>query len=197
MFTLKDVAKTNRDVIAYVEKCMKEVNIGAIEVQEYHQETKHADFYEVLEVSKKYIDMINRLKGAYKNITEQNFYEYFEIPYLFLLTDCQFFNEKSFNVAQGEDICENTEKENFSCKSCKKSNPKYPYYPPITNELLINILLSIDTQSLNVDKYVNEQDKQKLLTSIVEKSEIGSINFNKIRKLLSTYCIEYKKKLGE
>lgn len=195
MFSLKDVPRNNRDVISYVEKCMKEMNIGAIEIQEYHQETRYADFYEVLEVSKKYVDMLNRLKGAYINITEKDFYEYFEIPYLFILTDCQFFNEQTFNMCVGDDICEHTDIENFSCKKCKKSKPVYPYYPPITNELIINFLLNTGTENSNITQFTSQQDKQKLLSFVIQKAEVGSSNYNKIRKILSTYANDFKKEL--
>jgi hypothetical protein len=133
---------------------------------------------------------------------EQDFYKYFGIKPLCLLSDCQYFNESHYGISYGDDVCETAEiisNDNisypftdFNCeKDCKKVIAKTPYYPPITDDVIVNLLLVCGTIDLDLTSYRNKEHKEKILDYVTEKTK-DSDKKALIRNLLVIHIQEYK-----
>jgi len=95
---------------------------------------------------------------------EIEFYCYFDIAPLGLLSDCQYDNEFRLGVCEGQDVCDYLEEmEGNPCHKCKKSKQEKLYYPPITDSVIINLLLLVGVDNLNLDCYSTQEDKYKIL----------------------------------
>lgn len=50
-----------QSIIKYVKECMKDKKLGNIEIKEYELEAKKSNYYELLNLSQEYIDMLNKM----------------------------------------------------------------------------------------------------------------------------------------
>lgn len=73
------------------------------------------------------------------------------------------------------------------CDECRERNKIY--FPPITDGLLINLLLCINTPC-PVKQYITKQDKQELLVWIMHQSEDKKVR-NRIRDILIQHVSDY------
>lgn len=61
MYSLDNIDQTALAITTYVKNCMKEKKIGSIELKEYEKAIRKCQFYELLEISQEYIDMLNNM----------------------------------------------------------------------------------------------------------------------------------------
>jgi len=122
---------------------------------------------------------------------EVNFYCHFDVAPLGMLSDCQYHNEFHLGVSYGDDVCEHTDDE-YDCKQCLKNEEKYLYYPPITDDLLVNFLLICGIDSgLATKHYYTFQDKYDILCYVKAKADKDTKVKQEIRQLLLGQCQEY------
>lgn len=122
---------------------------------------------------------------------EEDFYCYFNISPICLLSDCQFHNEFKHRISFGEDVCEHVDDNGYNCENCSKSEEKYLYYPPITDDLLINFLLLCGLNGLKTKHYYTYQDKQDILDYVKAVAKDNETITKHIRELLTAQCQEY------
>lgn len=121
---------------------------------------------------------------------EIEFYCKFAICPLGILTDCQYDNEFRLSICYGDDVCEHTEEE-YNCKECEKTKQEKPYYPPITDFVIINFLLICGVDD-NLKTYYSTEDRDKILDYVVEKSKAQEIK-QRIREVLIGHLQEWSR----
>ena len=102
---------------------------------------------------------------------DREFYEYFEVGPIGMLSACGFDNLARFGIEEGFDVCEHVEEEEFKCKDCKNAEQKYPYYCPITNDLIIKLLLLVGTVGLKTKTYERPEDRTNILEYVKKFKE--------------------------
>ena len=84
----------------------------------------------------------------------EDFWSYFDIAPLCLLAECMYHNECKHGVSWGDECCDFLDadplEEASSCDTCEKSEEKYLYYPSITDEVLLNLILICGTEGLDL-----------------------------------------------
>ena len=135
------------------------------------------------------------------NVAEEkdiNFYCYFTIASLGILTGCMYDNELKHGIQFGDDVCEYTECEmpwnpkNDSCEGCPKLKEETLYYPPITDNILLNLILICGLDGLDLPLYYSEEHKDKILNWAILKSKDENIK-QKIRDLLIGHLQEWSR----
>ena len=121
---------------------------------------------------------------------EQEFYAYFDISPIGVLSDCGFENLQRLGIEEGYDVCEHMYEKDFNCKQCKDSEQKYPWYPPITDDLIINLLLLCGTENLDLDCYSCEEDKYKILEYVKQYKQSA---YDLIRDILIGHLQEWSR----
>jgi len=125
---------------------------------------------------------------------DQDFYTHFNISPLGLLSDCGFENLGRLGIEEGYDICIHMEEENFDCKKCKNSEQKYPWYPPITDQVVINLLIFAGTSASELPIYSGrDEDKNIIFEHVKNKCWTDNTLRDKIRDLLVGHLQEWSK----
>lgn len=101
---------------------------------------------------------------------EEDFYCNLNISPIGLLSDCQYENEYRLGEEFGNDVCIHENETGFECDNCKNGKPIHVFYPPITDDLMINFLLvcGID-EELATKQYYTNDDKRTILCYVQEK----------------------------
>ena len=125
---------------------------------------------------------------------EIEFYSYFDISPIGILSNCQYDNEFRLGLEYGEDVCEHVDEDpdSYSCNTCIKHKQDTLYYPPITDDLIINLLLLCGTENLNVERYSTKQDKYSILEYIKQFKQSQSA-YDLIRDLLIGHLQEWSR----
>lgn len=123
-------------------------------------------------------------------ISELDFYAFYNISPIGLLSDCQYDNELRLGIEYGDDVCEYIQDETSHCKECEKQKQKIPYYPPITDDVIINILLICGTRGLDISTYWNKEHKLKILEFARNKSKASRL-YRRIRDILIIHMQDY------
>lgn len=99
---------------------------------------------------------------------EIDFYRYFDINPVGKLSNCQYDNELRLGVEFGDDLCSNLKDEDQknACNNCPKHEQIELYYPPITDDVIINLILLVGVDDLNLDTYATAADKYVILDYI-------------------------------
>lgn len=126
---------------------------------------------------------------------EEDFYCYFDIAPICMLSDCMFHNECHHGISFGDDVCEQVDSdplgEDTSCGDCPKKEEKYLYYPPITDDLLVNFVLICGTENIHTTSYYTVEDKKTILEDTKKVCDNYPTARNKVRQLLIGQCQEY------
>lgn len=122
---------------------------------------------------------------------EEDFYCHFDIAPICLLSDCQYHNEFEHGVCFGDDVCEYMDDKGYNCTDCSKSEEKHLYYPPITDDLIVNFILICGTENIHTYNYFTFEDKDIILKDIIEVCKKYPTARNKVRQLLIGQCQEY------
>ena len=123
---------------------------------------------------------------------EVEFYCYFDISPICMLSNCQYYNEFEHDVCYGDDICEYMDEADHDCIVCEKREETKLYYPPITDDLIINLILLCGTENLNVERYCTKQDKYSILEYIKQFKQSQSA-YDLIRDLLIGHLQEWSR----
>ena len=90
---------------------------------------------------------------------EQEFFEAMGITPT-MLTDCSYKNLQLYRYEYGDDCCEHLDDIDFTCDMCPKSRQHIPYYPTITDTIVLRlieiILLTSDDHNLSVEHICDE-----------------------------------------
>lgn len=120
---------------------------------------------------------------------EQEFYAFFDVAPLGILSDCGFDNLHRLHIEEGYDVCEHMY-DGIKCENCEYSKQKYPWYPPITDDLIINLLLLVGTENLEVGTYSTLQDKYQILEYVKTFKPSG---YSLIREILIGHLQEWSR----
>lgn len=110
-----------------------------------------------------------------------DFYCYFNVSPIALLADCSFTNLANVGLEDGYDTCWYEDGIEGGCPKCKYNEPKYLWYPPITDRMIINLLLMTGTNDLDLPFY--DGNKTKLYEYFKQKAKDNDIE-QKIKDLL-------------
>ena len=124
---------------------------------------------------------------------EIQFYKHFKIKPIVMISDCSFHNLSKFDIEIGSDVCEYVEEESSKgCKDCEKSKENIEWYPPITDQILLQLILICGTEGFKCPFYYC----QELVDKILNYSIIMSLNkkvFKDIQGILKSYIKSYRK----
>lgn len=121
-------------------------------------------------------------------MNDVEFYTYFDLEPIAILSDCEYDNLYRVHVHYGQDVCDYVDEPNHKCKDCKKGTPTYPYYPPVNEFILLQLILLVgipDRVSRNL-----EQQKQDILNHVIAKCKNEEIKKDVVN-LLKGYIQEY------
>jgi len=125
----------------------------------------------------------------------EDFWSYFDIAPLCLLAECMYHNECKHGISWGDECCDFLDadplEEASSCDTCEKSEEKYLYYPSITDEVLLNLILICGTEGLDLPLYYSEEHRDKILNFAIIKSKDEDI-----RTRIREYLIGVEQKYG-
>lgn len=123
---------------------------------------------------------------------EIEFYCYFDISPICMLAACQYYNEYEHGICYGEDVCEYAEVEDTidNCSGCHKAVETKMYYPPITDDLIINFLLLVGVENLDLGTYSTQEDKYKILEYVKTFKQSA---YDLIRDLLIGHLQEWSR----
>lgn len=123
------------------------------------------------------------------------FYCYFDMCPLELLSNCQFDNEFRLGIEYGEDVCEfiNEEQTESTCKDCPKLKQKTPWYPPITDQIIVNLILITGITKSDLPLYYNNEHKLQVFRHSIEQANNNESIRNEIRKLLQGHLQEWSR----
>lgn len=123
--------------------------------------------------------------------TDVEFYTYFDISPIALLADCSFSNLANLGLEDGYDICFYEDGIEGGCPKCEYNKPKHLWYPPITDQIIINMLLITGTIGLNLP-YYNYEQKPNLYKWLKQKAQDDTIR-QKIRNILTGEVQEWSR----
>ena len=107
---------------------------------------------------------------------EVQFYKQFEVKPITNISKCSFRNLYLIGEEIGEDVCDRAEQDpenryGGGCHGCEKNKADMEWYPPITDDVLISILLVCGTDGIKGDIY-----SQELVDEILDYAFVLSLN---------------------
>ena len=127
-----------------------------------------------------------------KNKRDIQFYKQYGVKPRLLLSDCSFDNLVRTGFEVGSDYCLHVDEENFNCETCELHEQKHEYYPPITDALLLQMILVCGTKDLNCPIQYGDEMKEAILKhveTLCDKLEVKNI----ITKLLKAHVEEWSR----
>ena len=122
---------------------------------------------------------------------DKDFYKFFNIEAANVLSDCSYFNLYDIGCEYGDDVCEHMD-DDVTCKECPKSEKRYEHYPPITDDIIVNLILICGLPVPPLSCYYNTlRDKQIILDFVKNKVQKCPDLFNRIQILLQAHVYEY------
>lgn len=122
---------------------------------------------------------------------DKDFYKFFNIEAANVLSDCSYFNLYDIGYEYGDDVCEHMD-DDITCKECPKSEKRYEHYPPITDDIIVNLILICGLPVPPLSCYYNTlRDKQIILDFVKNKVQKCPDLFNRIQILLQAHVYEY------
>lgn len=124
-------------------------------------------------------------------VEEQQFYQHFNIQPI-MLVDCSYYNEFNYGIFYGDDVCEHAEQqtEDYSCEKCDKTKNKEEWYPPITDDVLLRLLLMCPQLQLDATKIQlmsNNELKSSIMKHIIEHIDENNELFNVCTIILNVH----------
>ena len=121
---------------------------------------------------------------------EIEFYCYFDIAPICMLANCQYHNEFEHGICYGDDVCEFVDDDTDNCSDCPKAEETETYYPPITDDLIINFLLLVGVENLDLGTYSTQEDKYRILEYV---KTFKQSSYDLIRDLLIGHLQEWSR----
>lgn len=128
--------------------------------------------------------------------TDLNFYIHFSIAPIGRLSNCEYDNMFRLGVSYGEDICDyiDEDPEINHCKTCEKAKQETLYYPPITDFILVNLLILAGTKPSELPIYCGrDEDKSRIFEHVKVKCWSDNTLRDKVRDLLIGHLQEWSR----
>lgn len=125
-------------------------------------------------------------------MNDEQFYRYFEIDPVCVLSECSYENLSRTGIEYGTDVCDYVDQENFKCKDCSLSTPTIDWWPEITSEVYLRLVLAIWTKDLEkyyLDYYTDVHLQIK--KHAIKMAESNDLIKLKIQQILTVHCSEY------